>query len=213
LKKRFYYHLQEMICLLHHILFTICDFFSGTSCVLVTEPLNFPSIKGMGPLSRSGIAMSEKARKETRNNEMVICVNPGGEQVWDKIASAHVSPSGTFVVLNNAYSTSYDIGNQRGYEEAYYLKRISKGWVFRQYPGPWEAYLEKPDGTVELLKSYKTKPLLRDVSALVRDEVRLFPESQLLSVHLPYQYESPFLFLKSFKRYAIGNDRWMGGRL
>jgi hypothetical protein len=36
----------------------------------------------------------------------------------------------------------------------------------------WEAYIEKPDGNVELLKSYKTKPSLREVSALVRDEVR-----------------------------------------
>lgn len=125
----------------------------------------------MGPLSRSGRVMSEKARQEARNNEFVICVNPGGEEVWDRIASAHTTPSSTFVVLNNAYSTTYDLGNKRGYEEAYYLKRISKGWVFRQFPGPWEAYLEKPDGTVELLKSYKTKPPLREVSTLVRDEV------------------------------------------
>ena len=125
----------------------------------------------MGPLSRSGTVMSEKARKEARDNECVLCVHPGGEQVWDRTASAHTNPSSTFVVLNNAYSTSYDLGNQRGYEEVYYLKRISKGWVFRAYPGPWEAYLEKPDGTVELLESYKTKPSLRDVSSLVRDEV------------------------------------------
>ena len=93
-------------------------------------------------------------------------------------------------MLNNAYSTSYDLGNKQGYEEAYYLKRISKGWVFRSYPGPWQAYLERPDGSVELLKSYKTKPALRECSNLVREE--------------------------SFKRFAIGNDRWtqgFGGRL
>lgn len=125
----------------------------------------------MGPLSRSGMINSQKARKETRDNEFVICINPGGEEVWDRIASAHTSPSSTMVVLNNAYSTSYDLGNQRGYEEAYYLKRISKGWVYRSFPGPWQAYLEKPDGTVELLESYKTKPSLREVSTLVRDEV------------------------------------------
>jgi len=160
---------------------------SGKACVLTTEPVDFKTIKGMGPLSRSGKVNSEKARKEARNGEFVICANPGGEEVWDRIASAHTTPSSTFVVLNNAYSTSYDLGNKRGYEEAYYLKRISKGWVFRAFPGPWEAYLEKPDGTVELLESYKTKPSLRDVSTLVRDE--------------------------SFKRYAINNDRWMGGRL
>lgn len=63
-------------------------------------------------------------------------------------------------------------------------------YIYRAFPGPWEAYLEKPDGTVELIESYKTKPKLKDVSALVRDI--------------------------SFKRYAVGNDRWtsgFGGRL
>ena len=139
--------------------------------MLSTEPVNFSTIKGMGPLSRSGKVNSEKARKEARDNELVICANPGGEEVWDRIASAHTTPNSKFIVLNNAYSTSYDLGNRRGYEEAYYLKRISKGWVFRQFPGPWQAYLEKPDGTVELLESYKTKPSLRDVSNLVREEV------------------------------------------
>jgi hypothetical protein len=87
--------------------------------------------------------------------------------------------------LNNAYSTSYDLGNGRGFEEVYYLKRISKGWVYRAFPGPWKAFLEKPDGSCELLKSYKEKPLLRDVATMVRDE--------------------------SFKRYAINNDRWSPG--
>ena len=47
--------------------------------------------------------------------------------------------------------------------------------------------MEKPDVGVECLKTYKTKPKLREVSELVREE--------------------------SFKRYAIGNDRWMSGRM
>ena len=64
----------------------------------------------------------------------------------------------------------HSIGNKKGFEEAYYLKRISKGWVFRSFPGPWQAFLERPDGTVELLKSYKTKPELREVATLVREE-------------------------------------------
>jgi len=89
--------------------------------------------------------------------------------------------------MNNAYSTSYDIGNKKGFEEAYYLKRISRGFVFRAFPGPWQAVLEKPDGSTEVLKEYKDKPRLREVAELVREE--------------------------SFKRYAIGNDRWMSGRM
>ena len=54
-------------------------------------------------------------------------------------------------------------------------------------PPPRASQLEKPDGTVEVLARYKTKPKLNEVSELVRTE--------------------------SFKRYAIGNDRWMSGRM
>lgn len=155
--------------------------------VLTSEPVSFSTIKSMGNLSRSGKTMSPEARKAGRNGEVVVCINPGGEETWDRLISAHGSPGAPFVVLNNAYSTSYGLGNGCGFEEAYYLKRISKGWVFRCYPGPWQAYLEKPDNSVELVKSYKTKPLLRDVATEVREE--------------------------SLKRYGISNDRWFSGRL
>ncbi len=122
-----------------------------------------------------------------RNNEAIIAINPGGEETWDRLVSAHGQPNCPFLVMNNAYSTSYDIGNRKGFEEVYYLKRISKGFVYRSFPGDWQALLEKPDGSVEVLKTYKTKPSLREVSELVRDV--------------------------SFKRYAINNDRWMSGRM
>lgn len=159
----------------------------GNKCVacLTTEPVSFSQIKNKGDITRVGAVMSPKAREEGRNNEAIICVNPGGEERWDTLVSAHCQPNQPFIVLNNAYSTSYNLGNKRGYEEAYFLKRISKGWVFRLYPGPWEAYLEKPDGTVELLESYDYKPELRDVAKFVREE--------------------------SFRRYAINNDRWSPG--
>lgn len=154
-------------------------------CVLTTEPVTFDQIKSRGPISRVGAVMSPEARKNGRNGEVIVCINPGGEETWDRVVSAHSSPNSPFVVLNNAFSTTYGLGNNRGYEEAYYVKRISKGWVYRSFPGPWEAYLEKPDGNVELLTTYKTKPELREVATLVREE--------------------------SFKRYAISNDRWSPG--
>mmetsp|Transcript_24591 Transcript_24591/g.23627 ORF Transcript_24591/g.23627 Transcript_24591/m.23627 type:complete len:299 (-) Transcript_24591:201-1097(-) len=157
---------------------------------ITAEPVTFSQIKSLGDLSRTGTLMSKKARSEGRNGEAIICANPGGEETWERISSAHVSPNAPFVILNNAYSTTYDLGNKKGYEEAYYLKRISKGWVYRAFPGPWEAYLEKPDGNVELVESYKSKPSLKEVSTFVRE--------------------------LSFKRYAVGNDRWtsgFGGRL
>lgn len=155
------------------------------AAVLTAEPVSFDQIKSFGDVSRWGAINTPKSRREGRNGEAVICVNPGGEETWNRLISLHGSPNAPFIILNNAYSTTYDLGNQCGFEEAYYLKRISKGWVFRSFPGPWVAYLEKPDGTVEVLETYKTKPLLRDVSTLVREE--------------------------SFRRYAIGNDRWTPG--
>ena len=51
------------------------------------------------------------------------------------VKSAHGSPNAPFIVMNNSFSTTYGLGNQQGYEEAYYLKRISKGWVYRAFPG------------------------------------------------------------------------------
>jgi len=154
-------------------------------CVLSTEPVGFSQIKSRGPVSRVGAVMSQEARQQGRNGEVIVCINPGGEETWERLVSAHSSPGAPFIVLNNAYSTTYNLGNKKGFEEAYYLKRISKGWVFRSFPGPWQAFLERPDGTVELLKSYKTKPELREVATLVREE--------------------------SFQRYAINNDRWTPG--
>jgi hypothetical protein len=107
---------------------------------------------------------------------------------WERVRAVHASDDIPFVILNKAYSTTYDLGNKRGYEEAYFLKRISNGWwVFRAFPGPRQSYLEKPDCIVELLTSYKTKPSWKEVATAVREE--------------------------SFKRYAMGNDCWMSGRL
>ena len=167
----------------------------GKQCaVLTAEPMAFREIRSkgglsiVGPLSKKGL---DALQQSTTMNSPVIVVNPGGEETWDQVRAACGTTTAPFVVLNNAYSTTYDLGNKRpDYEEAYYLKRISKGWVFRAFPGPWQAYMERPDGTVELLKSYPNKPSLNEVATLVRDE--------------------------SFKRFAINNDRFakgFGGRL
>ncbi|KAL9183337.1 hypothetical protein ACHAXT_005124 [Thalassiosira profunda] len=138
--------------------------------VLSAEQVNFDEIGSLGDLSRSGKLNTDKARKEGRGNEAIIAVNPGGEETWDRLVSAHGQP------------------NSPGFEEAYYLKtdiaRLCVSCVSRALAG---AVGESPDGNVEVLASYKTKPSLREVSEIVREE--------------------------SFKRYAINNDRWMSGRM
>jgi hypothetical protein len=161
--------------------------------VYSSEQLNYPLIQGKGPIRKiatlSSITRSDGDKKKANQPEAVICINPGGEETWDRLYNACFGSSNkgkaTLVILNNAYSTSYDLGNARGYEDVYYLKRISKGWIYRAYPGPWQAFIEKPDGSTELLKSYRVKPKLGEVAQMVRDE--------------------------SFARYAINNDRFAKG--
>lgn len=163
--------------------------------VLSADPIDYKNVKSKGGIAKLGpIRTTNGGGVRSASNiqgglaDACIVVNPGGEETWDRLKqSLTKNQKSPFVVLNNAYSTTYGLGNKKKYEEAYYLKRITKGWVFRAYPGPWKAYLEKPDGTTELLQSYKTKPELREVAELVREE--------------------------SFKRYAVNNDRWMSGRL
>ena len=163
--------------------------------VLSADPIDYSNIQNKGGIAKLGpikVANRGNARNSANTEggkaDACIVVNPGGEETWDRLKSSLCKNNNSpFVVLNNAYSTTYGLGNKRNYEEAYYLKRVTKGWIYRAYPGPWKAYLEKPDGSTELLESYKEKPELRVVAELVREE--------------------------SFKRYAINNDRWMSGRM
>jgi hypothetical protein len=152
--------------------------------VVTPEQVNIKQIQSRGAMSQI-LSLKMSKGVEVKKGGALIAINPGGEETWDRIQSAFGNGS-PMVVLNNAYSTTYGLGNKRGYEEAYFVKRISKGWIFRCFPGPWKAYLEKPDGSCELLETYSTKPELNVVATLVRDE--------------------------SFKRYAINNDRWFPGQ-
>jgi Domain of unknown function (DUF1995) len=154
--------------------------------VYSAEPVTWTQIRDKGSISKVAPLSISRQAQEAPSNGACILVNPGGEETWERLRSVCLKGDRSpCVILNNAYSTTYGLGNKQGYEEAYFLKRISKGWIFRSFPGPWLAYLEKPDGKVELLKSYATKPELNAVATLVREE--------------------------SFKRYAINNDRWTPG--
>ena len=91
----------------------------------------------------------------------------GGEEQWDRIVSAHGSPGSPVVMLNSAYSTSYDSAIREDLK-----RRITSSVLARVGYSDLSlvlgAYLEKPDGTVELLQQYRTKPALREVAAWLR---------------------------------------------
>lgn len=153
--------------------------------VVSAEPVTFSQLKDKGGFI-GRMALSGSPAIPPQSSDACIAINPGGEETWERSRKSIMkNDKAPFLILNNAYSTTYGLGNKVGYEEAYYLKRISKGFMYRAFPGPWCAYLEKPDGQVELLESYLEKPQLNAVATLVRDE--------------------------SFRRFAIGNDRWSPG--
>lgn len=67
-------------------------------------------------------------RTDGSKNDAYILCNPGGEETWDRfystLASASKNKAPPLVILNNAYSTTYDLGNKRGYEEGKRTKKI-----------------------------------------------------------------------------------------
>jgi len=129
-------------------------------------------------------ALSREA--EMRGMDGIIVVDPRSTSHWTK-GGALGGDSTTTVMLNSAFSETYDLcGPLPDCIPTLFVKRISKGWMFRVFPKSWEVCLERPDGSIEVLSTVdNTKPKLREVAKIVREE--------------------------SFKRYSIFNDRWSKG--
>lgn len=150
------------------------------------SPANSPGDNvWVGPLARLPVG-------SVGEGQVLVTVNPGVEEVWLKHRKV-AEPGATHVFLNSiSGGWTYELGGPCSdeYECIYFLKRISKGWVFRQYPGPWQALVEAPDGSVICLQTFDKKPLLRDAAKVVREF--------------------------SFSKFSIFNDRYakgFGGRL
>ena len=84
--------------------------------VLTAEPVPFSEIKNNG-VSTVGTVSQGPIGNNGSQKGAVIVINPGGEETWERLYGRFGSPSAPFVVLNNAYSTTYDLGNKKGYEE------------------------------------------------------------------------------------------------
>ena len=76
---------------------------------------------------------------QVTSRDAVIVVAPGVTQSW-KIGYDLARNAGAPVVfLNSQLSERYSLGGPLDdVEEVYYLKPISKGFVYRAYPGGWQ---------------------------------------------------------------------------
>ncbi|KAG5177821.1 immunophilin [Tribonema minus] len=161
----------------------------GNVWALCTDGLKKDDVTKPGRMKFASINKPE-SYADVKKGDTVIVVQPGVAEQWRACEKRFTEQK--LIFLNAPISTTYDLGGPlQSMEQAYYLKRVSKGWAFRAYPAPWTAYLEKPDSSVEVLCEYKDgKPSLRELSGSVREE--------------------------SLRRYAIFNDRFapgFGGRL
>jgi len=164
----------------------LADGLGGNAWILSTDNLKKDVITKPG----KGKFISTKMKSQDPDNlpkkgDIVIAVNPGPSAgTWKNICKTY--PDQKIVFLNNLVSENYNIGGPlEEVEQAYYLKRISKGYVLRKYPSIWKSYLETPDGKTEVVSAFESKPQLNEVAKEVMSE--------------------------SMKRFGIFNDRYAKG--
>lgn len=86
--------------------------------VITAEPVVFNQLKRPGVDFVSSLsARGQRGNASVQKGDALIVVNPGGEETWEKIYATYGSPTSPIIILNNAYSTTYDLGNKRGFEE------------------------------------------------------------------------------------------------
>eukprot|EP00189_Rhodosorus_marinus_P008378 CAMPEP_0184752504 /NCGR_PEP_ID=MMETSP0315-20130426/43614_1 /TAXON_ID=101924 /ORGANISM="Rhodosorus marinus, Strain UTEX LB 2760" /LENGTH=321 /DNA_ID=CAMNT_0027231835 /DNA_START=167 /DNA_END=1132 /DNA_ORIENTATION=- len=131
-------------------------------------------------------ALDRVERGKVPDDDALIIINDPSATENSRRGAKYGGKERVVVMLNSAFVETYDLcGPLKEYEQSYFLKRISKGWVYKAEGQPWLAYLERPDGSVEILQVSEQRPRLADVSKTLREE--------------------------SFRRYSIYNDRWSPG--
>ncbi|KAH8070649.1 DUF1995-containing protein [Aureococcus anophagefferens] len=92
---------------------------------------------------------------DVQSGDAVIVVAPGVTASWTRGYDIGAAAGAPVVFLNSQLSEKYQLGGPLAdVEEVYYLKPVSKGFVYRAWPNPWEVWLDKPDGTQERLKVF-----------------------------------------------------------
>ena len=73
------------------------------------------------------------------------------------------------IALNAPYSFRYDVGGGGPWTLAFVMKRIPKGWIYRKYPGNFEAIIEGPDYEVFRAAQFPSQPSLVQISKVAME--------------------------------------------
>jgi hypothetical protein len=140
-------------------------------------------------------AVNEAPGSAIKGKDPLIVTGLGNGEQWRR--GAALSTGGPVVAMNGLFNDQYDLGgplvnpssNDPQFEPVYYLKRISKGYVFRAYPNGWQAWLEGPDMSIELLKDWgSTRPSLAEAASLVRGTSLVKYKVRNLYFYLPVHF-------------------------
>lgn len=124
---------------------------------------------------RIGSVRTPPKKGEIGPDDVVIILDPRDTTSWVK--GAKLLPGGgegVLVFLNSQFNETYGLtgprnGVLKGTEPVYFLKRVTRGYVFRSYPEQWLSYLEKPDMSVEVVAKFDGLPKLSEVAKVVRE--------------------------------------------
>lgn len=121
--------------------------------------------------------VSRRNPPELQDGELAIVIDPRYNDEWFTGARMRTGENkhATVVFLNSEFNETYGLtGPRRGAMKdtkvVYMLKRVTRGYVFYAYPGPWRGYLEKPDCSVEVVKEFEDTPKLGTVARIIREE-------------------------------------------
>lgn len=122
-----------------------------------------------------GSVRNPPKKGEISPDDVVIILDPRDTNAWVK--GAKLLPQGgegAVVFLNSQFNETYGLTGPRNgvlkeTEPVYFLKRVTRGYVFRSFPEPWLAYLEKPDMSVEVVGEFDGLPKLSEVAKVVRE--------------------------------------------
>lgn len=117
-----------------------------------------------------------KDAQQIDKDDVVVVMDPRATDIW--IRGCKMLPQGgdgVVVFLNSQFNETYGLtgpkrGVLKGTEPVYFLKRVTRGYVYRSFPGPWKAYLENPDMSVEVVGEFEGLPKLGEVAKVVREE-------------------------------------------
>jgi len=116
--------------------------------------------KGMQLLPLKDTKRKDYLEGQLKGTDLVIVLSPCQESHYIDAKSVGDALGCPVLALNSPYSYRYDIGGGKPFELAYVMKRIPKGWIFRQFPGAFEAIIEGPNYEVFKADKFDAQPSL-----------------------------------------------------